>query len=141
MLFRSLRAALNNDRVVIQQLSARSNNGGTVSGSGTVGLKAPFPADLRVRTNNLRYADGTLVVATVDTDITLTGPLTGGATLGGTVHLRHTEITVPETLPGNAVAVQVKHRAPPPAVQRTLNRALPKSRPKKGGSGGATHAS
>ena len=40
--------------------------------------------------------------------------------LQGTVTLDRTEITVPERLPRDSVAVDVKHVAPPPPVKETL---------------------
>jgi translocation and assembly module TamB len=117
----SLSASISNNRLVIDRLNAKSGEG-AVSAQGSLGLdpKAGLPVDMRIEVRRARYADGTLVAATLDADLTLTGRLTETPVLAGTVTLARTEITVPSRLPGDSVAVAVEHIDPPPPVERTL---------------------
>ncbi len=117
----SLVANVSGDRVVIEKLGAESGEG-TVSATGSVGLDphAGFPIDLTLQIRKARYVDGTLVAARFDADLTLTGSLAEGPLLNGTVRLDRTEVTVPDKLPKDSVAVDVTHVAPPPKVEETL---------------------
>ena len=117
----SLAASVADNRLVIERLNAESGEG-TVSAEGALGLDpaAGLPVDLAVRIRDARYVDGTLVAATFDADLTLSGEMAGSPNLAGTVTLKRTEITVPEGLPGDSVAIAVEHVAPPPPVERTL---------------------
>ena len=117
----SLVANVSGDRVVIEKLGAESGEG-TVSATGSVGLDphAGFPIDLTLQVRKARYVDGTLVAARFDADLTLSGSLAEGPLLKGTVRLDRTEVTVPDKLPKDSVAVDVEHVAPPPKVEETL---------------------
>ena len=79
-----------------------------------------FPIDLALKVARARYVDGSLVAARFDADLKLTGSLSAGPLLVGTVTLDRTEITVPESLPRGSVAVDVKHVDPPSPVKETL---------------------
>jgi translocation and assembly module TamB len=117
----SLAARLEGDRIVIERLTAASGQG-TVAVTGSIGFApgAGFPADLAITLRNARYEDGRLVAATLDGDLTFTGPLTGQPVLGGTINVDRAEITVPERLGGGAVLIDVEHLYPPLPVARTL---------------------
>jgi translocation and assembly module TamB len=117
----NLAAAVSNNRLVIERLTAQSGEG-TVSAGGSVGLDpgAGFPVDIKSEIRQARYVDGTLVAARFDADLTLTGSLSDGTVLGGTAFLDRTELTVPESLPRDSVAVDVKHVATPAPVNETL---------------------
>ena len=73
-----------------------------------------------------------------DADLTLTGSLAAGPLLGGTVFLDRTEITVPERLPRDSVAVDVEHVDPPPDGRRRRWRCARDGR--SGASGGGEPA-
>lgn len=96
----------------IRSLSGELSSGGTISGSGTVGLGAGanYPADLNLKVSRGRYADGQMVATRFDADLTLTGPLAGLPKLGGTVVLDETTITVPDTLPSSISRLDVTHK-------------------------------
>jgi translocation and assembly module TamB len=66
-----------------------------------------------------------MVSTQLDGDLTLRGPIAGGATLAGEIDLGPTEIAVPEGLGANAQAIleQVRHYRPSPPVVETLRRA------------------
>ncbi len=74
---------------------------------------AGFPADLRITLNQARYADGNMVVATVNGALAVTGPLARDPLVSGNIDVVRAEITVPENLGGGAAAIDVKHMQPP----------------------------
>jgi translocation and assembly module TamB len=117
----SLSASFSRDRLIVDRLAAQSGEG-TVTGAGSIGLDptAGFPVDLELQVRQARYVDGTMIAARFDADLTLTGNFSEGPLLSGTVFLDRTEITVPERLPRDSVAVDVQHLAPPLPVTQTL---------------------
>ncbi|NMA97075.1 MAG: translocation/assembly module TamB [Phyllobacteriaceae bacterium] len=117
------RVSLNGTTANVESLSASLATGGTISGSGTVGLTGGFPANLTLALNSARYADGSLIVATVSGNLGLTGNLGTTSLLSGNLFVENANITVPESLGGAAALIDVKHRATPADVQRTLDRA------------------
>ncbi|HEY8575131.1 MAG TPA: translocation/assembly module TamB domain-containing protein [Devosia sp.] len=116
-------ASLNGQNLVIDTLSAGLSTGGSVSASGSVGLTANLPANIRLALDSARYADGDLFVATVDGNLALTGNLTGSPLLAGDVFVEEANITVPESFGGGAQLIDVEHVHTPPAVEQTLQRA------------------
>ncbi len=132
-----LAATVSGDRIVVEQLNAISGEG-KVSAMGSIGLdpNAGFPVDLAVKVQQARYVDGTLVASRFDADLKLTGNFAEGPLLQGTVTLDRTEITVPERLPRDSVAVDVKHVAPPPHVENTLAIVRQPDAAKNGAEGG-----
>ena len=127
------------ETISINSATATLASGGSISIGGTISTNAVanFPADLNIRLNEASYTDGEMVAATVSGAMSLTGPLTRDPLLSGDLTLSRAEITVPENLGGSGAAgINVKHINPPPAVQRTLERAkaddgtpMPSSRP------------
>lgn len=120
----ALAASVSNNRLVIDRLTAQSGEG-TVAAGGSVGLDPAggFPVDITAQIRQARYVDGTLIASRFDADLTVTGGLRDGPVLGGSVFLDRTEITVPESLPRDSVAVDVEHRAAPAPVEETLAQA------------------
>jgi translocation and assembly module TamB len=103
---------LDGDVARIGELSAKVSNGGTLSVSGTIGV-APgsgFPADLAIKLSNAVYSDGSLINVKQSGDLTLKGPLTGGAELGGTIRIAEAAITIPEKIPASLSAINLKHK-------------------------------
>ncbi|WP_084032906.1 translocation/assembly module TamB domain-containing protein [Chelativorans sp. J32] len=134
----SVEAALSGETVTIRSGSAAVAEGGTVSLSGTVSTNASagFPADLAMRLNEARYADGELVTATVSGQLRLTGPITRDPLLSGNIEISRAEILVPDSFGGSAASLNVRHINPSPAVEETLERAraddgtpMPSARP------------
>jgi len=109
---------LSGQTATISNLSGRLEGGGTVSASGTIGIRpgANFPADLKIKLDNAVYADGRVVVAKMNGDLNVKGPLLGSATLGGSIRLRRADITVPERLPASLANANVKHKNAPREV-------------------------
>lgn len=119
----TLAARLDGQQAVIERASAQVRGGGSINASGSIGLGEGLPADLRIGLNGVRYADGTLIVTTVDGDLTITGPLANAPTLAGTVNVRETEIQIPSSFDSTAGLIEVEHIAPSQRVRDTFERA------------------
>lgn len=116
--------ALTRQSVEVRSLSGELSTGGQLTGSGTIGLDAAagFPADLSLEVADGRYADGKLVATRFDAALTLTGPLTRQPTLGGSLNLGQTTITVPSALPNSIAQLDVRHRNEGAEVRRQMAR-------------------
>jgi translocation and assembly module TamB len=117
--------AIFGNTVSIRSATAALAAGGRISASGTISTNADagFPADIRIRLDHARYADGELVATTVSGSLAVTGGLTHDPLLSGNLTLERTEITIPSGFGGGPASIDVKHIHTPPAVQRTLERA------------------
>lgn len=71
------------------------STGGQVTVQGSVGTAAPYQADLSVVLSGFVLRDPQLYETRGNAQITVQGPLTGGAVIGGRVALIETEIRVP----------------------------------------------
>ena len=118
-------ANIDGETVSIRNASAALASGGGIGATGTISTNAAagFPSNIRITLNQARYADGTMVVATLNGTLVLAGPLTRDPLLSGTIDVDRAEITVPDHLGGGATAIDVKHIAPSRAVLATLQRA------------------
>ncbi|MEJ6397527.1 translocation/assembly module TamB domain-containing protein [Yoonia sp. 208BN28-4] len=115
--------SLNGDAAQVD-ITGQVSSGGTVSVSGPVGLAGGNTADLAVRLNNVGLRDPELYETTVDGQITVRGPLAGGAQIAGTLNLGPTEIQVPSSgVGGLGTLPNVTHVGAPLSVRRTLDRA------------------
>jgi len=125
--------SLDGETVTLRQVNAALGSGGSVSASGTISTnaEASFPANIEIKLNRARYADGKLVVATVDGGITISGPLMRDPLISGRIDVDRAEISVPENLGGGAAYVPVRHKNTPKNVQVTLDRAKVETRRSK----------
>ena len=91
--FPSLTATLQNDQA---QLTGQGElrGGGKISLSGPVGLAPPFAADLTIGLQKAEISVPDLFAAQVTGQVTLKGPVLGGAVIAGDLTLDRTEITV-----------------------------------------------
>jgi translocation and assembly module TamB len=134
----SATANLGGNRAVIQATN-RVSSGGQIAISGSVGLTAPFSADLTADLSNVTLRDPDLYETTADGRLTITGPMTGGGQIAGRVALSETEIRIPSTGLGGVADVEgLIHRREPADVRATRARAgLLGNDDGRGGSGGA----
>lgn len=105
-------------------LTSSPSTGGSLSVDGSIGLAAPNTADLRVTLRNAVLKDPDLYTVSLGGDVTIQGPLTGGAVIGGTIRISEAELRVPTSgfssigsLPG------LKHINEPAAVKTTRYKA------------------
>ncbi|MFB2566811.1 translocation/assembly module TamB domain-containing protein [Rhizobium sp. IMFF44] len=110
--------ALDGRQAVISRLSGNLTSGGSISGSGTVGITpdSGFPADIQMKFNNATYVDGTLVTATVNGTLGIKGPLMTAPMLTGNLRINKASITVPQKLPASLSEINIKHKNAPAAV-------------------------
>lgn len=105
-------------------LTGNAGTGGSFRLSGPVSLTAPFDAGLEVTLTRLGVRDPELYDTTLDGRVTITGPLRGGARIGGTVLLGRTELRVPSGNGGSVADIpEIRHVNEPAAVRRTRVRA------------------
>ncbi|MCB1454111.1 MAG: translocation/assembly module TamB domain-containing protein, partial [Rhizobiaceae bacterium] len=107
-------------RATIRALDGRLSTGGSIVGSGYVGIDPAqgFPADLNLKVDNGRYTDGRVVTANFDGAMALKGSLTGNPLLSGQINLGRSVITIPESLPTSLSQLDVQHRNASSAVQQ-----------------------
>jgi translocation and assembly module TamB len=128
--------ALSAGRAAID-LSGAVEGGGRVSVTGGVGLEAPFDAGLRIALAGASFSEPDLFRTTINGALSLTGPLTGGALLGGALNLGETEVRIAATGRGAGGELEgLRHLREPPAVRLTRERAGFVEAPGSGRSGG-----
>ncbi len=131
------RAALAGGRA---NLTARStvSTGGEVAARGSVGLAAPYAADLALEIARVTLRDPDLYETTANGALTISGPLAGGALIAGRVALTQTELRVPSTGFGGAGDLPGLRHLNEPAPQRATRARAGQFEPS--GSGTATAA-
>lgn len=101
-------------------ISANISTGGQIRISGPVSLEPPYTADLVADLINIVLRDATLYEAQFGGRLTVTGPLTGGARIGGAIDIDTAELRIPSFGPSYSALDGLRHIAPPADVQRTL---------------------
>lgn len=76
-------------------VTASPSTGGSVGVTGSIGLAAPNAADLAVSLRDVTLKDPDLYTVDLGGNLTVQGPLTGGAVIGGTIRVREAEFRVP----------------------------------------------
>ncbi|MFN3832919.1 MAG: translocation/assembly module TamB domain-containing protein [Allorhizobium sp.] len=110
---------LTGNRAEIGSLTGNFASGGRISANGFIDIASPgLPAELTINLDQAVYVDGNTVTSTADGRLTLTGQLLNGPTLGGTINLSRTSITLSESQPASLQALDIQHRNAPPAVLR-----------------------
>ncbi|WP_242533874.1 translocation/assembly module TamB domain-containing protein [Salipiger bermudensis] len=98
--------------------------GGRLETSGTIGLNAPYGADLTVQMRELLLEDRRLYQATAGGRVTVQGPLLTGPTIGGRIDIEQAELRIPETgLGPGSRGFTLTHLSEPAPVRQTRARA------------------
>jgi translocation and assembly module TamB len=118
----NLSAGLQGDQLSINSLSANLASGGSISGSGTVGLAASMPANISVTLSNAQYSDGETFSTEASGQLRVTGSLAADPLLSGQLSLGETNITVPESFASSGELLDVTHVDPDLPTRRTLDR-------------------
>ncbi len=115
----SATATLSNGRADLN-IVASVVNGGQITARGTVGLDAPFQADLELDASQVTLTDGNLFDTTINGAATVRGPLAGGATLRADMTLGRTEIRISD-VPASTVPIleELRHINEPAAARQT----------------------
>lgn len=101
-------------------LDGRFETGGTVSLTGPITLGGGFPAELAARFERAVLRDGRLYDMQFDGAVTVSGPLTGGATIAGRVDIDQLELRLPRIGPSYSALGGLRHVNPGANVRRTL---------------------
>ncbi|MEP1934745.1 MAG: translocation/assembly module TamB domain-containing protein [Roseibium sp.] len=116
-------AVVNQDQASLNGIAGDLATGGSLSASGTVGMKDGFAANLALSMDKARYVDPGLVTAEIDADIKVSGPLassSNSALIGGTVTINKADVSIPESLPGTIAPVEVRHVNASKAIRRQV---------------------
>jgi translocation and assembly module TamB len=91
---------------------------GTVTMTGSIGvLQSGMPLDLKIKADNAQPVASKLVTANLNADLRVSGKARERLDIAGTVHLNHTLIGIPNSLPPNVAVLDVRRHgkpAPPP---------------------------
>ncbi|WP_415836459.1 hypothetical protein, partial [Palleronia rufa] len=106
-------------------LSANKQDGGSLRLTGPVSLNPGYDADLRLELARLVFEDPRLYRTRINGTVTVAGPLTGGATIGGDLRLGETELRIPSTGLGvtGPIPDGLVHENEPSDVRLTRERA------------------
>lgn len=105
-------------------LTGGVSSGGNFTVTGSAGLTAPYPGDIAIGLRQVILRDPQLYRSRINGGITVKGPLTGGAMIGGQIALGETELQVPSTGIGSAGGLDdLRHYAEPREVRLTRKRA------------------
>lgn len=120
-------------------LQSAVSTGGRLSVAGPVTLTGGFPTDLAIGIEAVRVTDPALYETVLNGQISVTGPLTGGARIAGRVDVGETNVSVPSSgLGGFTIIPEIVHQGASPAVRATQRRAgLDKKAQTASGSGPA----
>lgn len=98
--------------------------GGRFTVAGPIGLAAPNTAKLAIGLRQASLSDPALYETTLTGDLSVSGPLAGGALIAGALSLGQTEIQVPSSgLSGASAIPDIVHVNEPAAVRATRARA------------------
>ncbi|MEO1563035.1 MAG: translocation/assembly module TamB domain-containing protein [Pseudomonadota bacterium] len=117
-----LQAALTNGTATLTA-SGRSTAGGSIQTNGPITLSPPYNGNLTVDLSNLRLSDPSLFETSLDGQIALIGPLTGGAAIDGAITLGETEIRVTPQAATQGLLPDLQHQGEPSASRITRDRA------------------
>ncbi len=101
-------------------LAGKIASGGRVRATGPISLTAPFTADLAATLSDVTLRDPSLYEVNLDGDLRVTGPLTGGAGIGGKIALNSAEMRIPQFNPSYSALEGLRHLNPSAKVKRTL---------------------
>jgi len=107
-------------------LTLRSDvsSGGRLAVQGTIGLRDGYPADVETDIAGFLLSRPGLLESEINGQVTVTGPLAGGALIGGALRLGATEIRIPSGAAAAGGTVEgLEHRNEPAAVRQTRVRA------------------
>ncbi|MFN7052708.1 MAG: translocation/assembly module TamB domain-containing protein, partial [Gemmobacter sp.] len=104
--------------------STQLSSGGQITANGTIGMTAPYNADLQMQLRQAVIRDPRLYETRLNGRVTVQGGLLGGARIGGDITLAETELRVPDTGIGAAAGLDdLRHLSEPGDVLETRRRA------------------
>ncbi|MGH1414401.1 MAG: translocation/assembly module TamB domain-containing protein [Pelagimonas sp.] len=101
-------------------LEGKISSGGRVRFTGPVSLEPPFVADLNAALKKVTLRDASLYEISLGGDLSIKGPLDGGAGIGGVITLTSAELRLPQFNPSYSALEGLRHLNPNAEVKRTL---------------------
>ncbi|MBN9000118.1 MAG: translocation/assembly module TamB domain-containing protein, partial [Rhizobiales bacterium] len=97
--------------IEVSRLTANTPEGGSLSGSGRIGLDAArgFPASIDIRLNRAALLTSPLIRFVSDGHITVEGPVATRPKIGGRLDIRRLDINIADRMPGGLDPLQVRH--------------------------------
>ncbi|WP_296574851.1 translocation/assembly module TamB domain-containing protein [Phreatobacter sp.] len=109
--------------MVVERLTGRAKNGGTVQVSGRIDADPlrGFPADLRIAARNAELISSDVVQLTASLALAVTGPLATAPRLAGCIDVATIEVRVPDRLPSTSEPLRdARHVGAPPQTRARL---------------------
>ena len=113
----------NGDTIRIDRLSGATPDGGSISASGEVRLDpaAGFPGSIRVTGKHAQLVANSIVAATADLALTISGKLAQKPNLDGRITINSMDITVPDRFSSVSAPIPgTKHVNPTPTAKARL---------------------
>ncbi len=112
----ALKTTFDNNHLRLDQLIAKTPDGGSISGNGTIKKSDgdEFVADIKFSTDSAKLVAIDTVTAEITSDLHLVGPL-NTALLKGVISIDHADIYVPNSLPPSVVVLDVEEAEDEPA--------------------------
>ncbi|TXH34476.1 MAG: hypothetical protein E6Q98_18315 [Rhodospirillaceae bacterium] len=106
---RSMQAKVqaNGPQVNLVSFGAKTPGGGSISGSGQIGLTGDQPINLKIGASQAQLINTEMAMAVTDADLAIDGTLKEEITLGGTVKIDRAEIRIPDSLPPSVQQIPV----------------------------------
>lgn len=112
------------ESVAALNMTTNYSGGGQIAVNGTVGLTAPFTANLPVRLIGIKHQEGSLLETSLEGEVSLKGPLTGGGTIAGEIIVGQTDVHISGAALGGAGAIpDITHVGEQRASRQTRLRA------------------
>ncbi len=105
-------------------MAGQLRDGGRATVAGTINLATPFVGDISANLENAVLTDRILYETTVNGNVAIAGPLTGGARIGGELQLDETTVRIPSSTAAASVSLpDIQHLNEPANVRATRARA------------------
>ncbi|WP_243368826.1 translocation/assembly module TamB domain-containing protein [Microvirga solisilvae] len=117
------RFAARGQNLTIENLTARTPNGGAIAAQGRIGIDpaAGLPADIRITANRAQLVSNQTVDASADMDLAVSGPLMSRPRVAGRVNIITMNVSVPDRLPATLRPLPgTRHVQPTPAAAARL---------------------
>jgi translocation and assembly module TamB len=110
-------------QVIIERLTGRTRNGGTISATGRIDADPArgFPGALQIRSTASELVSNGVVRVVAALNLSVNGPLAAAPRIAGRVDVETIDVSVPERFGGAAAPLpNTRHIRPPPQTQARL---------------------
>ena len=98
------RVVFDGKRATLEQVKGRLLGGGDVTAGGSIDVVGEnLPAQLTIKIDRGRFADGRVINTTFSGDLAINGPLLADGVVSGNIALSRTEIQLPDRFGGGCI--------------------------------------